>query len=155
MSTFKVETRIESEATVLIFTGILNEDFVQADFDIPNSKLVKFNLSELKSINSCGIRDLIKYLRRFPEDSSIEFHHCPAFFIQQVNMVGGFLNKMRSISSFYAPYIGIENEDEWSEFYETKLINLSEIPKTIERNGQTYEFDGSIEKFFRFLNFKY
>ncbi len=155
MNTFKIEKILVPNMTTLIFSGSLNEDFVQSDIEIPQDILVRLNLKDLISINSCGVRDLINFLRRFPDSTKVEFEHCPAFFIQQVNMVGGILNKMRTIRSFYVPYVEIETEEEISEFFETENLKIEDIPKILIKEGQSFEFDGPFDKFFRFLSMKY
>ncbi len=107
MSKFEFEIKPSDEETLIQISGHLDENFVHSDYKIPNSKKIVFDLEKLQGINSCGIRDFINLLRDIPSTASVEYQKCPPLFIQQVNIVNGFLSSQRKVVSLYAPYIEI------------------------------------------------
>ena len=152
MSKFKLEIISESGYITIKFVGHLDEDFIQREIDLPSSEVVKCDLSRLDGINSCGIREFITFLKRIPSTTMIEYHNCPPVFIMQVNMVNGFLGLNRKVFSLFAPYVGVDTENEVLYFYETSGLKASDVLSIIKMNDEDHEFDGSIEKYFRFLN---
>lgn len=155
MSKFIFEIGQISGVVEIKVSGHLDENFIQSDQVIPAGPLVKFNLDKLEGINSCGIREFINLLKRIPPETQIEYTHCPPFFIQQVNIVNGFLASHRKISSLYVPYVGTESEKEMIQFIDAKSLKISDVQKVINIDGEDYEFDGFIEKYFRFLSLKF
>lgn len=155
MTKFKFDIRQDLGSIEIKVVGHLDENFIQSEHTIPNGTLVKFNLDKLEGINSCGIREFINLLKRFPAETQVEYSHCPPFFIQQVNLVNGFLATNRKISSLYVPYIGLESENEVTQFVDATSLKISDVKKVIHINGEDYEFDGFIEKYFRFLTIKF
>jgi hypothetical protein len=154
MSKFEFEIESSAEQTVIKISGHLDENFIHTEHQIPTTKKVIFDLERLEGINSCGIRDFINLLKDIPELTSVEYEKCPPLFIQQVNIVNGFLSPQRKVVSLFAPYIGIDDEEEMNHFIDVRNLNVSQIEKAIHVNGKEYEFDGIIEKYFRFLTLK-
>ena len=152
MSKFNLEFFSEAHFTTIKIFGHLDEEFIQSEVDLPSADIIRFDLASLDGINSCGIREFISLLKRIPLTSMIEYHNCPTIFIIQVNMVNGFLGQNRKVVSLFAPYVGIQSENEILHFYEMKGLNTSDILKVVKINDEDHEFDGSIEKYFRFLS---
>jgi hypothetical protein len=154
MSKFEFEIKPSDDVAKVKISGHLDENFVHTDYKLPPSKKIVFDLEKLQGINSCGIRDFINLLKDVPATTDIEYEKCPPFFIQQVNIVNGFLSSQRKVISLYAPYIGVEDEDEINHFIDARGLDLSTIQKNITIDGKEYEFDGIVEKYFRFLSLK-
>jgi len=154
MSKFEFEIKSSVVSTVIKISGFLDENFVHTDYKIPPCEKIVFDLEKLQGINSCGIRDFINLLKEIPSSAIVEYEKCPPLFIQQVNIVNGFLSSQRRVVSLYAPYIGVEDEDELNHFIDVRNLNISEIQKMISVQGKDYEFDGVVEKYFRFLSLK-
>lgn len=155
MTKLKFDIGQESGKVEIKIVGHLDENFIQNEHTIPAGALVKFNLEKLEGINSCGIREFINLLKRISSETQVEYHHCPPFFIQQVNIVNGFLASNRKIASLYVPYVGVESEKEVTQFIVATNLTISGVQKTITINGEAYEFDGFIDKYFRFLTIKF
>lgn len=154
MSKFEFEIKSSEDVTEIKISGHLDENFIHTEYQIPSSKRVIFDLEKLEGINSCGIRDFINLLKDIPDSTSVEYEKCPPLFIQQVNIVNGFLSTQKKVVSLYAPYIGIDDEEEINHFIDVRSLNPSQIEKTIIINGKEYEFDGILDKYFRFMNLK-
>jgi hypothetical protein len=154
MSKFEFEIKSYADETVITISGHLDENFIHSEYQIPASKKVIFDLENLEGINSCGIRDFINLLKDIPDSTAVEYGKCPPLFIQQVNIVNGFLSPQRKVVSLYAPYIGIEDEEEMNHFIDVRSLNISQIERSVSLNGKEYEFDGVIEKYFRFMTLK-
>jgi hypothetical protein len=152
MSKFNLEVVPDVSFTIIKIFGHLDEEFIQSEVNLPPSDIIRFDLAKLDGINSCGIREFISLLKRIPLATMIEYHNCPTIFIIQVNMVNGFLGQNRKVISLFAPYVGIQTENEALYFYEMNGLNTSDILKVIKINDEDHEFDGSIEKYFRFLS---
>ena len=85
--------------------GDINED---ADVYFPTlltalGKNVVVNFKEVTSINSCGVRAWITFLREFETGRSIKFEECTPEIISQINMIPNFRGKS-TITSVYAGY---------------------------------------------------
>ncbi len=154
MSKFEFEIKSSPDQTVIKISGHLDENFIHTEHKIPTSKKVIFDLEKLEGINSCGIRDFINLLKDIPDSTLVEYEKCPPLFIQQVNIVNGFLSPQRKVVSLYAPYIGIDDEEEMNHFMDVRSLNLAQIEKTVKVDGKEYEFDGIIDKYFRFMTIK-
>ncbi len=50
--------------------------------------VLKFDLSELKSLNSYGLRNLLDFLRH-NASRPLEFHNCPVIFVEMMGIVHG------------------------------------------------------------------
>ena len=151
MSKFNLEVIPGAGLTTMKISGHLDEDFIQSEVNLPSTDIIKFDFAKLDGINSCGIREFITLLKRFPTTSMIEYHNCPPTFIIQVNMVNGFLAPNRKVMSLFAPYIGVVTENEVLHFYDMAGFKSSDILSVIKINDEDHEFDGSIQKYFRFL----
>ena len=85
---------------------------------------IKFNLRDIASINSNGIRKFIAFVMKDPK-REMEFHECTAEFIANVNIIPQLLGQppnARRIKSLYVP-ITCESCDHT----ESLLINFDQI----------------------------
>lgn len=84
--------------------GSIDEDADFKELTGLVQKVINFDFEKVTMINSCGIREWIKFLENVPESTKIVYRNCPQIIIEQINMVHGFFRKGASIESFYAPY---------------------------------------------------
>ena len=112
------------------------------------------NLEEVTAINSVGIREWIKLMRKL-KDAKIHLTHCPKLFIDQVNMVKGVLPENSQIKSFYVPYYSEKKNSENKVLFERnvhfseKFINYN---TTISGNdGHSYDLDVNPARYFKFI----
>ena len=135
-------------------SGMINEDFCFEGMDWSTVKTLKVDLEQVKSINSCGIREWIKWLKQL-ESAQIELYHCPKIIIDQVNMVQGFLPKNARVCSFYVPFY---NEDfgseknillEYGKDFDDKIVRVPE--NVVDDDGNPMEIDVIETKYFKFI----
>jgi len=152
----KYEIKVEkngAQAKVSI-SGVIDED---ADFNphpLTGATSVELHLGQIKSINSCGIREWIKWIGT-AGTAVVQYHECPKMIVDQINMVQGFLPAQGKVMSFYVPYF---NEDSGAEknilftYGQEFTENGVKAPEGIkDEAGQPMEMDVVESKFFKFL----
>ena len=147
----KIELKQVDGKDVVFFSGAIDED---SDFSSLDGKLkseVVFDLNKIELINSCGIRDWIKFQDTLESGLKIIYRNCPQVIIEQMNIVKGFVKAGGEIESFYAPYYD-ENEDKEYKL----LLTPSEVvggkaPAKKSDNGDELEFDDIEAQYFNFL----
>ena len=157
MSEFKVSKNQEGEAVTFVFEGSIDEDAVFSGLEAAGAQSVSLDLDNVKSINSCGILEWIKWVKTIPGESKITYKKCPKVIVDQINMVAGFLPDNAKVESFYVPYF---SEDSGNEkmvlFEEGKDFNGGEVTApdefTDEETGDEMEMDVIESKYFKFLN---
>jgi hypothetical protein len=109
--------------------------------------------------NSTGIRDWMRWLKPFAEQTSATIHiyECPESFIQLVNMISDFLPKNAEVISFYVPFHSEHTQEtkrvlltKGHEFLEEKFS----LPEMKDKDGNIMELDVDASKYFRFLRSK-
>lgn len=132
--------------------GCIDEDADFKELIGLEQQTISFDFDKVTMINSCGIREWIKFLESIPESTHIIYKNCPQIIIEQINMVHGFFRKGASIESFYAPYYcegcGKENKVHLkSEQVKNRKAPGIECPKCSEG----MEFDAIEAQYFSFL----
>lgn len=154
MSKLQFTQTNENGKTVLTLVGQIDESFPpQLHSFKPSSDLV-INLDQVKMINSLGIREWIKFMNA-NLSTKIELVMAPKIFIDQVNMVQGFITSNCKIMSFYVPYFNEDNNSEKNvlfslgkEFGEG-FLNVAGSVKG--EDGSDLELDVVEQKYFKFL----
>jgi ABC-type transporter Mla MlaB component len=85
--------------------GPINED---AEVHLPKliqalGKNVIINFKQVESVNSCGVRAWITFMREIEKDRSIIFEECTPDIVSQMNMIPNFKGKA-VVQSVYASY---------------------------------------------------
>lgn len=157
MSRSQIQVQNESGRINISVSGVLDEDTDFSKISLPSNGEVHFDLSQVKSINSCGIRDWIKWLSATPE-ISVVFHQCPKVIVDQINMVQGFLPERGKVDSFFVPYFSEETEEEklvlfrtGAEYQDNGQVMAPEIQ---DSSGNAMEMDIVESKYFKFLQKK-
>ncbi|MNL21183.1 hypothetical protein D3C87_1424610 [compost metagenome] len=111
-------------------------------------------LEGVKSINSCGIREWIKWMGT-ASGAQIVFKNCPKVIVDQINMVDGFLPANGRVSSFFVPYYNDDSGTEKNvlftfgkEFTESGVTPPAGIK---DEDGNEMEMDVIESKYFKFL----
>lgn len=113
---------------------------------------ISFNFDKVSMINSCGIREWIKFLEKIPETTHVVYNNCPQIIIEQINMVHGFFRKGASINSFYAPYYCEKCGAESKIHLSASQIKNRKAPKIdCPKCGSEAEFDAIEAQYFSFL----
>ncbi|MGZ3749045.1 MAG: hypothetical protein ACXWRE_16210, partial [Pseudobdellovibrionaceae bacterium] len=153
MAKFDVKLNKAGEKVDVILAGSIDED---ADFNQANlsgAGQIDIEMTGLKSINSCGIREWIKWLSAVPS-AKITFKGCPKVIVDQINMVDGFLPANAKVQSFFVPYYNDEAGSEKNVLFrlgEEFTENSVNPPATVKDNeGNDMEMDVIESKYFKF-----
>jgi hypothetical protein len=141
--------------TTVEFFGEIDEN---ADFAELRRRLrgnVVFQLSEVRRINSCGVREWVNFVRDLPGVSELTFSHCSPAIVTQLNMIYNFRGNAR-VRSFYAPYVceSCSHEEEKLLDVQSQFPtgNLAQVPDfKCENCAMTMEFDDLPERYLSFL----
>lgn len=118
-------------------------------------KTIVFDFGSVTGINSCGIREWIRWITPYRDSSTMHFRNCPKIIVDQINMVDGFLPTNAFVESFYVPYYSDETDEEKHilfsygvEYNETGIHYPNSI---LDSKNQPMEIDVIESKYFRFL----
>ncbi len=158
MANFHYTLDDNSGKFTLCLAGHIDEDVTFKHIDIDGAKELHIDFKKVDSINSCGIREWIIWIRSVSADIRIIYENCPKAIVDQINMVSGFLPDTAKVVSFYVPYY---NEDTGREKmvlfiegdqYTENDINIPFVIK--EESGDVFEVDVIESKYFKFLKVK-
>src|SRR5690606_32007662 len=79
--------------------GAIDEDADFKELTGLEQKQISFDFDKISMINSCGIREWIKFIEMIPSRSNIVYKNCPQIIIEQINMVHGFFRQGATIES--------------------------------------------------------
>lgn len=156
MSEFKAEKMANGEEVTVKLQGHIDEDAQFASLGLDGAKKVVLDLDSVTAINSCGIREWIKWIRTAPSGAVVVYKKCPKVIVDQINMVSGFLPDNGKVESFYVPYYSDETGNEkmvlFSEGAEFKQGDLFP-PDAVkdDETGEEMEMDVIEAKYFKFL----
>jgi hypothetical protein len=146
-----ITTNILTDHIEAYFDGVIDED---ANFEKIKSLGLKkyiFDFEKIKLINSCGIREWIKYIDEL-KNVEIIYRNCPQIIIEQINMVHGFIKKGTIVDSFIAPYFCEQCDDEKKVLLKsTEVVNFQAPTKTCMKCGGELEFDAIPKQYFAFV----
>ncbi len=149
---FHFEMTEIQNATRVNLIGIIDED---TDFStllkLKNSPVI-FNFKEVTSINSCGIRTWVNFIKELT-GSTLEFTECPPLIVRQMNMVPSFIGNA-TVNSVFVPYVcdGCDHE-------QNLLVSVTDykkggpIAETIQCENcksEEMEMDGNAKQYFAF-----
>jgi len=98
----------ENNQLVLRVAGFLDEayEFPEIPLD-PEISHLDVDWQQFKSINSMGVLQWMKWIRRFSEtypEASIAFQNCPVSVVNIFNLIDGFLPRGAHVESFEVPF---------------------------------------------------
>lgn len=154
MAKFDVKMNKTGETLNVVMGGSIDEDADFTQFSLSGAGQIEIKMADLKSINSCGIREWIKWMSTAPA-ANITFSECPKVIVDQINMVDGFLPSNAKVHSFFVPYYNDESGAEknilfrlGTEFTESS-VNPPENVK--DDDGNAMEMDVIESKYFKFI----
>jgi hypothetical protein len=157
MSEKRLKLKNEGPKFFLELNGTMDEDLSYSDLFLNNPTELIVNFEKVVSINSCGIREWIRWLMQYP-NIRVTYRLCPKVIVDQINMVDGFLPRMGIVESFFVPYY---NDDTGGEsqvlFTHGKEFDGNGVrPPSDVRDaaGNAMEMDVIESKYFRFLSKK-
>ena len=152
----KFELKIEKAGTEMKISvgGVIDEDADFTPHALTGATSAKLFLGGVKSINSCGIREWIKWIGTAGM-ASIEYVECPKIIVDQINMVQGFLPSQGKVLSFYVPYYSDDSGTEKNVLFtygqEYGDQGLQKTPEVKDEAGAAMEMDVVEAKYFKFL----
>ncbi|MEZ4871980.1 MAG: hypothetical protein R2827_07005 [Bdellovibrionales bacterium] len=150
----KVTIDVDGQIARVFLSGRVDEDSdLSSLLDIQQSEII-FDFNDLVGMNSCGIREWIRFMNKIPDAKIISYTNCPVQIIEQINMIMDFRREGTSITSFYAPYYCEECDKEDAELLTIDDVkNIAEPPvRKCKECGSEMEFDYPPQQYFRFLN---
>ena len=154
MAKFEIKVEKAGDVAKVSVGGVIDEDADFNPFPLADAKKVDINVGAIKSINSCGIRECIKWLGTAPT-AQVVYHECPKIIVDQMNMVAGFLPATTKVESFYVPYYSDSSGSEKMILFQNgKEFKAGEVhapPDIKDDAGETMEMDVIEAKYFKFL----
>lgn len=149
----QLQIKIEKEDNkdIVSFAGSIDED---SDFS-PMEGLTKteviLDLELVNFINSCGIREWIKYQEQLDPKIKLIYRKCPQVIVEQMNIVKGFVKAGGVIESFYAPYYDESTDTEVKKLIAPSDVKDNKAPVVKNADGNDMEFDDIEAQYFNFL----
>lgn len=154
MSKFNLSMNRQGNQLSLQLSGIIDEDVDFTHHGLQNANQIEIDLSNVKSINSCGIREWIKWLSSAKE-AKISFKQCPKVIVDQMNMVDGFLPNNGMVESFFVPYYSDSTGEEKNVLFrngiEYNTQGSVQAPMIQDSKGSEMEMDVIESKYFKFI----
>ena len=152
MKRLTINKQILQDELYVELIGAIDEDSDFKELQGLEQKNVVFDFDKVTMINSCGIREWIKFLDIIPEKINIIYRNCPQIIIEQINMVHGFFRKGASIESFYAPYYCEKCGKETKMHLKSDQVKNRKAPKLeCPKCGDEMDFDAIEAQYFSFL----
>lgn len=134
------------------FSGSIDEDFHCENLLKQTPLEVHIDFKGVKMINSCGIREWVKYVEKIGSKTPIFYYNCPQIIVQQMNMVAGFLTSSSTVKTFAGPYFCEACDEEHVLPLESAQLTGGKAPgmKCPSCQGEM-EFDAIEKQYFQFL----
>ncbi len=150
----EVKMQKDGDKLNISLSGIIDEDVDFSNYSLSGVSQVELHLKDVKSINSCGIREWIKWISSAGE-ATVIYDECPKIIVDQINMVEGFLPAKGKVTSFYVPYYNDDSGEEkmvlfkqGQEFNEQGVTPPSSVKDSA---GNEMEMDIMESKYFKFI----
>lgn len=154
MGKLDVKMTKNGETLVIQMNGSIDEDVDFQQYSLTGAQQIDLDLNGIQSINSCGIREWIKWIGT-GAGAKIIYNNCPKVIVDQINMVDGFLPSNAKVNSFFVPYYNESLGSEKSvlfrygtEFQEGQLNPPAEVK---DDSGEVMEIDVIESKYFKFI----
>lgn len=154
MGKLDVKSEKSGDRLNLTLAGTIDEDIDFNQIPISGHQKIDVQMSGIKSINSCGIREWIKWMST-AGGAEITWHECPKVIVDQINMVDGFLPGKAKVMSFFVPYYNDEAGSEknvlfrYGNEFKEGSVNAPESVK--DDDGNAMEMDIIESKYFKFI----
>ncbi len=150
----KIDQKEENGKIEILFQGQVDEDSDFSNLQVQEGSYLIINWGEVSSINSCGIREWIRWCKTLPGIEKMEFHKCPKVIVDQMNIVDGFIPQGAVVESFYVPYYNEDKDSVVLKLFE-KGVDFDDgkvnPPEVIEVEDGEAEIDVVEQKYFKFL----
>ena len=147
----EIQINSSTEGTILTFLGDMDQSFIFPDPSSIKDKIVIMDFSQLKLINSLGVRNFIVFNQGLSAEKII-YRACSCLMVNQFNMVKNMVTGRVSVESFYAPYYApISHEEIELLIYSTEVQSGQAPKRSHPKTGEELEFDDLDERYFFFL----
>lgn len=151
---FKYDILDQGQVKKILLKGVVDEDSTFEGLVKLGSPLV-LNFKGVSSINSCGIRSWVNFLKDLGT-TKIVYEECPPLIVRQLNMVPSFAGNA-TVSSVYIPYVCDNCEAEKvilatsDKFQNRQSLQIAEtMPCESCKEGEM-ELDGNPQQYFAFI----
>lgn len=153
MKRLTINKQILQDELIVELIGAIDEDSDFKELLGLEQKSISFDFNQISMINSCGIREWIRFMDKVPENSTVIYKNCPQIIIEQINMVHGFFRKSSLIESFYAPYFCENCNKETKVHLLSSQVKNRKAPKMSCPHCQedAMDFDAMETQYFSFL----
>jgi len=114
-------------------TGVINEDnALDERLTATRGKGVLIDLANIERINSCGVRDWIRFAQRLEAaGNALYLLRCSPVVVAQLNMVRNFCGEKGQVVSFQAPYFCPNCDEERTETFPATNVGAGTSPDAI------------------------
>lgn len=148
----KLQTRskTESDGLHVFISGPLNEDANFQSVQLPPNSPLHLHLDELTMINSTGIRNWLQWVSEHA-NASWKVWGCPPHFINQLNMIEGFLPTKARVQSFYVLFYSDSTSEQMQMLIDRDQWEQKKtIEAPLDKLGNPMEPDYLEDRFFKF-----
>ncbi len=141
--------------TTVEFTGDIDETSDFAELVGRLRGTVLFRMSEIRRINSSGVREWVDFVSGLGDVEELIFSHCSPSVVSQINMIYNFAGDA-NIRSFYAPYACDACQREESKLIDVRSTYPDGVTNKLpdfacEECGGELEFDELPDRYLAFL----
>ena len=136
---------------------IENDEKAFSELQIAADHDLELHLDQLRGINSLGVRAFVIWSSNL-QNKKITVHDAPKCFIDQLNLIAGFMPPQTQVRSFYVPYFSeLTGEEENILFIVGINFYLFEerwklaLPEVRDSQGHLMSIDVQAERYFKFL----
>ncbi|HXH30444.1 MAG TPA: hypothetical protein VNJ01_06505 [Bacteriovoracaceae bacterium] len=152
MKRLSINKQILQDELKVELVGTIDEDVDFRELLGLEQKTVSFDFNQVSMINSCGIREWIRFLEKIPPGTHVVYNNCPQIIIEQINMVHGFFRAGASINSFYAPYFCEKCGKETKVHLRSDQVKNRKAPAVnCQTCAEAMDFDAIEAQYFNFL----
>lgn len=150
-----IEWRIDREGDTarVTLSGSVTE---HASFDILTTDLgsptkIRFDLGDVERINSCGVREWLRFMGSLPAAAETRFENCSTPIVHQINLIQGFTGAGK-VASIRVPFICDACESHESTTVPVEQGVVPTLPaRACSKCQRAMEFDDFEESYFAFL----
>lgn len=149
---FRYQVHESADQLIIRLDGVIDEDVDFSSINTPLKARYVFDFNGVKGINSCGIREWVRFSEKIDPSTQLVYLNCTQIIIEQINMVAGFFRKGSKVERFYAPYFCEDCDQEKKILIDADKIQDGSAPTVVcETCQKPMEFDALEEQYFRFL----
>ena len=150
-SQLKISIEDVDGKVVVSYEGQIDEDADFSQVDLGQYTSLVFDLEKVTHLNSCGIREWIKFQDSNVKGKEVLYRKCPQVIVEQMNIVKGFVVEGGNIESFFAPYYNEANDEEVKVLLQPSQVIDGKAPDIKDDDGNSLEFDDIEAQYFSFI----